>query len=184
MKEIRVKDVMIPIAKYVTVKKDNNLTDVLHAIEKKRKAEGGHAHRDAIVVDENGRFVGKVTMIDIFRSLEPNYRKVWQEGKRQTLTADFVREAVKQMNLWLEPAENICQRGSKVTVGDAMHKPEKSEYIQENDNLEKALNYYVMGVHQPLIVKNGDDVTGVLRFGDIFEVVRERLLNCNPVGQE
>ena len=52
------------------------------------------------------------------------------------------------------------------------------EYVQESDPLEKAMNYYVMGVHQPLIVRNGESVTGVLRFGDIFEVVRERLLNC------
>ncbi len=184
MKHILVKDVMIPIANYVTVKKDDHLTDVLHAIENKRKFEGGHAHRDAVVVDENGRFVGKVTMIDIFRSLEPNYRKVRREQKSQTLTDDFVRETVKQFNLWLEPAEDICQRGSKVAVADAMHIPEKSEYIQEDDNLEKALNYFVMGIHQPLIVKKGDNVTGVLRFGDIFEIVRESLLSCNPVAQK
>ncbi len=181
MKDILVKDMMIPIANYVIVKKEHHLVDVLHAIEKKRKAEGGHAHRDAIVVDENGRFIGKVTMIDIFRSLEPNYRKVRREQKSQTLTDAFVREAVKQFNLWLEPAEDICQRGSKVAVADAMHKPGKSEYIMEDDNLEKALNYFVMGVHQPLIVKKGDDVTGVLRFGDIFEIVRESLLSCNPL---
>ena len=78
----------------------------------------------------------------------------------------------------MEPVEDVCQRGSKVTVADAMHIPEKSEYIQENDSLEKALSLFVMGVHQPLIVKNGDTVTGVLRFGDIFEVIREGLLRC------
>jgi hypothetical protein len=38
-----------------------------------------------------------------------------------------------------------------------------------------------MGVHLPLIVKKGDAVTGVLRFGNIFEIVRERLLSCYPV---
>jgi hypothetical protein len=69
-------------------------------------------------------------------------------------------------------------------VAEAMHVPEKSEYIKEDDNLEKALNHYVMGVHQPLIVKKGEDVTGVLRFGDIFEIVRERLLSCYPVGKK
>jgi hypothetical protein len=84
----------------------------------------------------------------------------------------------------MEPAEDICQRGSKVAVADAMHIPEKSEYIQEDDNLEKALNYFVMGIHQPLIVKKGDNVTGVLRFGDIFEIVRESLLSCNPAAQK
>jgi hypothetical protein len=35
-----------------------------------------------------------------------------------------------------------------------------------------------MGVHQPLIVKDGETVTGVLRFGDVFEVVRKELLAC------
>ncbi|MBL0712530.1 MAG: CBS domain-containing protein [Desulfosarcina sp.] len=179
MKDILVKDVMIPISNYVTVTKENNLRDVLHACEQKRKAEQGHAHRDAIVVDEDGRFVGKVTMIDIFRSLEPNYRKVRPEHTEQTLTDDFVRKAVRQLNLWLEPVESVCQRGRRTTVADAMHIPEKSEYIQESDTLEKALSLYVMGVHQPLIVKNSETVTGVLRFGDIFEVVHERLLNCN-----
>jgi Mg2+/Co2+ transporter CorC len=184
MRDTLVKDVMIPIADYVTVKKEHNLTDVLLAFEKKRQTHGGHAHRDAIVVDEGGRFVGKVTIIDIFRSLEPNYRKVRREQKGYTLTDGFVKEAIKEFKLWMEPAEDICQRGSKVTVAEAMHVPEKSEYIKEDDNLEKALNYYVMCVHQPLIVKKGEDVTGVLRFGDIFEIVRERLLSCYPVGKK
>jgi Mg2+/Co2+ transporter CorC len=179
MKDILVKELMIPISDYVTVKRGNNLTDVLLAIEQSRKAGQGHAHRDAIVVDEDGHFIGKVTMIDIFRALEPNYPRVRRDQKKQTLTDDFVRKAVKEFKLWVEPIEDVCERGSKVTVADAMHIPENSEYIQESDTLEKALNYYVMGVHQPLIVKNGDTVTGLLRFGDIFEIVRERILNCS-----
>ena len=183
MRDILVKDVMIPIANYVTVKKEDHLVEVLHAIEKKRQAEGGHAHRDAIVVDDNGRFVGKVTMIDIFRSLEPSFGKVQQKRKSQTLTDAFVREAVKDFKLWLEPAESICQRGGKIAVADVMHIPEKTEYLKEDDNLEKALNYYVMGVHQPLIVKKNEAVTGVLRFGDVFEIVREQLLSCNPLKE-
>jgi len=35
-----------------------------------------------------------------------------------------------------------------------------------------------MGVHQPLIVKKGDKVTGLLRFGDLFEIVRKQMLAC------
>ena len=179
MKDILVKEIMIPISDYVTVQKSDNLTEVLRAIEKRRITDQGHAHRDAIVVDENGRFVGKVTMIDIFRSLEPNYRKPKKEEERQqTLTDAFVQNAVKDFKLWLEPVESVCERGGKVTVAEAMHIPEKSEYLKEDDSLEKAMNCYVMGVHQPLIVRKGDDVTGILRFGDVFEIVREQLVNC------
>jgi Mg2+/Co2+ transporter CorC len=177
--EILVKDVMIPIANYVTVHPENHLPGVLRAIEQKRAAEQGHAHRDAIVVDQDGRFVGKVTMIDIFRALDRGFRKIKDEGGEKTLTDGFVQKAVRELNLWLEPVETVCQRGSSVTVADAMHTPGPSEYIQETDTLEKALSFYVMGVHQPLIVKNGNDVTGVLRFGDLFEIVRERLLKCD-----
>lgn len=184
MKDILVKEVMIPIADYVIVKKEDHLVEVLHAIEKKRQAKGGHAHRDAIVVDEEGQFVGKVTMIDIFRALEPSYKKVHKKRIGGTLTQAFVEDAVKDFKLWLEPAENICQRGGGVAVADLMYTPGKTEYLNETDNLEKALNYYVMGVHQPLIVKNGNTVTGVLRFGDVFEIVRQRLLRCHPFKEE
>ncbi len=178
MKEILVKDVMIPIANYVTVKPDNHLPGLLRAIEAKRLTEEGHAHRDAIVIDDKGRFVGKVTMIDIFRALDSGFRKVRSKRDEKTLTDHFVQKAVRELNLWMDPVETVCQRGSKVTVGEAMHKPDESEFIQEDDSLEKALSYLVMGVHQPLIVKKGNDVTGVLRFGNLFEVVHKRLVAC------
>lgn len=183
MKKIPVSRIMIPITDYVTVKKNDRLADVLAVIEQTRLAKGQRAHRDAIVVDENGRFCGKVTMIDIFRALEPNFPKVRREQPSRTLTDDFVRKAVRQLNLWLEPLEDVCARGGQVAVADAMHVPKDSEYIQESDTLEKALSLYVMGVHQPLIVKDGDTVTGVLRFGDLFEVVRERLAKCDLTQQ-
>ena len=48
----------------------------------------------------------------------------------------------------------------------------------EKESIEKALHLYVLGAHQPLIVKKEETVTGMLRFGDIFEVIRENLLTC------
>ena len=118
-------------------------------------------------------------MIDIFRALEPNYPKVRRARQDQTLTDAFVRKAVKELRLWMEPVEDVCARGAAVTVAEAMHVPDASEYLQETDGIEKALSLYVMGVHQPLIVQDGQTVTGLLRFGDVFEVVRERLLKCD-----
>ncbi len=81
MDKIQVKEIMIPILNYVTVQKENSLVEVLQSLEQTRKSEKEHAHRDAIVVDANGVFIGKVTMIDIFRALEPNYKKVEKQQK-------------------------------------------------------------------------------------------------------
>jgi hypothetical protein len=59
-----------------------------------------------------------------------------------------------------------------------MHVPGEADYISEADSIELALHKYVMGVHQPLIVKKKDTVAGVLRFGDVFEVIRKAMLSC------
>jgi CBS domain containing-hemolysin-like protein len=177
MKDILVKTVMIPVSNYVTIKADNTLYDVFQVLEAKKEA-GGHAHRDAIVVDEDGNFKGKVTMIDIFKALEPNYKKLFKNYEDGTLTKDYVMNAVKDLNLWLEPMKSLCERGAGIQVSEIMYTPEEFEFLQEDDSLEKALHEYVMGLHQPLIVKKGDTVTGVLRFGDLFEVIRDQMLSC------
>ena len=180
MNKTQVKEIMIPILNYVTVQKENSLVEVLQSLELARKSENEHAHRDAIVVDVNDVFIGKLTMIDVFRALEPNYAKVEQQQEKGTLTDDFVMKAAKDFNLWIEPMQTIYERGSRLKVSDVMHIPEKMEYIEETATLENALHLYVMGIHQPLIVKNEDGkVTGVLRFGDVFEAVRKRLMSCS-----
>jgi len=180
MDKIQVKQIMIPILDYVTVQKENSLVEVLQSLELARKSEKEHAHRDAIVVDANGDFKGKLTMIDVFRALEPNYAKIERQKEKGTLTDEFVMKAAKDFNLWLEPTQTICERGSRLKVSDVMHTPEKMEYIKETATLDNALHLYVMGIHQPLIVDNEDGkVTGVLRFGDVFEAVRQRLLSCS-----
>jgi predicted transcriptional regulator len=77
----------------------------------------------------------------------------------------------------MEPTSTICERGNRLKVADVMHTPEKIEYIKDTATVDKALHLYVMGIHQPLLVRKEDrKVTGVLRFGDVFEAVRQSLL--------
>lgn len=177
MKEMLIKTVMTPLLDYVTIKETDTVYDVFQVLEK-NKSDRRNSHRDVIVIDDNGKFKGKVTMLDIFRALEPNYKKLFKNYKDGTLTKDYVINAMRDFNLWMEPIKSICERGANIKVAEIMHVPVDFEYLQEDDSLEKALHEYVMGVHQPLIVKKGDTVTGVLRFGDLFEVIREEMLAC------
>ena len=181
MKQILVADIMVPLSYCLTVQKDYSLLDVFQALDQTRKSKNESLHKDSIVFDANGAFLGKVTMIDIFKALEPNYSRVKQQHKTaSTLSAVAVMKIAEDFNLWLEPTQTIRHRAGQLKVADVMHIPEKIEYIKEEENLEKAMHIYVMGVHQPLIVKNADnEVTGVLRFGDIFEAFRQSLLNPN-----
>lgn len=56
----------------------------------------------------------------------------------------------------------------------------RNKFYDEEDSLEKALHEYVTGVHQPLIVRQGDHVTGILRFEDRYEIIRDHMLDCKP----
>jgi Mg2+/Co2+ transporter CorC len=182
METKQVRDVMIPIKNYVTVHEEDSLYDVIQVLETSKAANKGRAHRDAIVMDEKGKLIGKVTMFDIFRALETNYNKIDVNkiiaGGHGRLTEEMIKTATEGFDFWVAPAETICERGKSMEVSEIMHIPTGNEYIMENESLEKALHQYVLGAHQPLIVKKDDTVTGMLRFGDIFEVIRENLLTC------
>ncbi len=177
-----VHEVMIPIESYVTVHEEDSLFDVIQTLEGSKITNKGRAHRDAVVVDEEGKFIGKVTMIDIFRALEPNYNKIHVDeiiaGGKGELTEDMITAATKDFDFWVAPSKTICERGQARKVSEIRHVPKAREYIMEEESIEKALHLYVLGAHQPLIVKKGETVTGMLRFGDIFEVIRESLLTC------
>ena len=81
MKEIKVQEIMIQISKCLKVRKDHSLIEVFKALDQIRTTENDAAHKDAIVLDESGGLIGKVTMIDIFRALEPRYGQVQQQQK-------------------------------------------------------------------------------------------------------
>lgn len=181
MKSITVKDLMVPLSEYVRVGVDDTLFDCFRAMEEDRERKGlaGHAHRDALVFGKNGEFEGKVTMLDVFMALEPNYKRLVGNGKgEKSLSADYVTKLYKDYALWTEPLENLCREGSTLKVGEIMQVCGKADYMDEDEDMGKALHKFVMGVHQPIIVRKDGDVTGVLRLGDVFEKVRELTLAC------
>lgn len=181
MDTVKARQMMVPLSEYVLVNEGQTLLQAFQAMEADRqKKNNAQAHRDALVLDDDGNLKGKVTIIDIFKALEPNYARLEKaDGAEQTLSKDYVLNLFKDYGLWAEPLTDICQKGASLLVKDIMHVPEESEFVQEEDSLDKALHLYIMGVHQPIIVKNGDKVAGVLRLGDMFEEVRKRILTCS-----
>ncbi|WP_147822431.1 CBS domain-containing protein [Salidesulfovibrio onnuriiensis] len=177
---MKVKEVMIPISQYVTVDLDSTLRDVFEALDEdfKGKSDKCHAHRDVVVLDVEGEFAGLVTMVDIIRSLEPNYAKISHVEEDAVLTGDYVLEVFKRFGLWHDSLEGLCEKAVSLKVGDAMHIPDADETVDEEDELGLAIHKYIFGAEQPIIVRGGGRVTGVLRLSDIFEVVRGQMLAC------
>ena len=175
-----IKDLMIPIDEYVTIGAEATLSDCFRALEDDREAKAkGHSHRDALVLDENGEVSGKLTMADVYQALEPGYKSILEsENEGSVLTPEYMANLFKEYNLWSEPLGTLCSKAAGMKVGDVMHEVDESEYVQASEKLDTILHLYVLGAHQPLLVRDGDKVVGALRYGDVFDTIKDAILAC------
>lgn len=170
---------MIPVEEYTRVKKNTTLLAAMQGLTQQAEDENlPHPHRDLLVEDEGGMVIGKVTMLDIFKHMEPSYFKMDNTRHPNALSKDFVQRVYRDFNLWSEPLTDICRRKADTKVEEIMHTPQKVEIVNEEDSIDKALHAFVLGVHQPLLVQKDGKITGVLRLGDAFEKVKNSILAC------
>ena len=169
---MKVKELMTPLSEYSTFGMDAKLSDIVISLSESK-------HRDVLIINENGNLKGVLTMTDILGTLEPNYKKLNTRDKdRDTLTNKYVADIFKEFGLWSASLNELCKNGCSTSVTKAMHVPEKEEYLDEEDDLEHGLHNYIVGVHQPLIVRKNGKITGTLRLTDVFDEVRKRMVAC------
>ena len=179
MKTRTVGELMVPVSKYATVSKNATLTEALKALEDENMRYGDRPYRHAslVVVDKNGRAVGRVSQIDIMRALEPGYSEVgdtrWIE--RSGLTRRMLVTIREQFNLWNQPVEAMRKTMEKVKVSEIMHITSEGEFVDETDTLNIAMHRIVMGRHHSLLVTRDGKIVGILRSTDAFNALYDMI---------
>jgi CBS domain-containing protein len=172
MQTIVVKDLMIPLADYATVSEEANLYEAVFALEEAQKHfdQNKYRHRAILVYDKNRRIVGKLSQLDVIRSLEPKYEGIGdlQDLTRFGLNPDYIRQMIKDHGLWKQPIDDICKTAAKLKVKDIMYTPTQGEYVAEDATLNEAVHRLIVGRHQSLLVTQGKEIVGVLRLTDVF----------------
>lgn len=177
MKEIRVKDIMVPISDYATVSQNANLIEAIRSLENQKMTFGGgpYRHRAVLVVADDGHVIGKVSQVDIMRALEPNYQRIGGDLKlsRFGFSRDFINSMVKQYQLWERSLETMCKIASETKVSKIMYTPADHQKVKEDDSLFIAMHQIVMGQHQSLLVTKGSgkEIIGILRSTDAFNAL-------------
>ncbi|MFH0999171.1 MAG: CBS domain-containing protein [Pseudomonadota bacterium] len=182
MQSTKVKELMVPLAEYATVSEDATLNEAILALEEAQKKveQGRERHRAILVLDKNRRVVGKLTQWDVSAGIEPEYRAIENitETSRFGFSPEYLRSMMKDYGLWRKPLEDLCGKASAILVKDIMSKPTPGEYIEEDASLDEAIHLLVMGRHQSLIVKKGDDISGILRMSDVFKGICDKVKSC------
>jgi len=179
-----VRDLMVPVSTTSTVTKATTLSEAVHAFDRAGQAGTnlGHAPRNVLVVDDRGRPLGKLSDLDVMRSLEPAYRHV---GDLRTtnlsgMSSSFLRSMLQGFSLWQDPLGALCEKAAEIRVGDIDYMPISDPVLHENDDLSMAIHLMVTGRHSSLLVmdKEGGKAVGMLHRSGVFMEVRNRILAC------
>lgn len=182
MESIKVKDMMVPLDKYLTISEDATLFEAVLALEEARKTTEGdrHPHRALLVLDKSGRVIGKLGFLGVLRCLEPKYgefddlRKLSGFG----LSAEFLKSMMDTFELWKAPLDRLCEKAADVKVKDVVTAPLENEVIDEHAALDRAVHQLIMGHYESLLVTSGDQIVGILRLCDVVDEVFSRIKAC------
>ena len=177
MQTVSVKDLMIPLDEYATVRDDASLYEAVKALEKAQmdfnRERYLYLHRAILVYDKNKKIVGKISQLDVLKALEPRYLEMGdlKALSRTGLNVEFIKSIMDRYDLYQRSFTEMCMHASNLKVKDIMYTPGSDEYVEENDTLGNAIHRLVMGHHQSLLVTRDNDIIGILRLTDVFNEV-------------
>lgn len=175
MKKI-VKDLMIPISEYATVDKGATLFEAVLALEKvqeKNSKATKYKYRVVLVVDNNGKVVGKLNQLDVLRALElgkdqtAEIEDISKFGFSQKLVTDLM-ECSRLRNTSLNI---LCLKPAMMKVEDFMEVPSERQSVEEDTSLDVAIYQLMNGPFLSLMVLRENEIVGILRLTDIFLTV-------------
>jgi len=179
-----VNDLAVPLSEYATVTENATLYDAVLALEEAQENfEDKHTryrHRAILMLDKNGKVVGKLSQLDVLRALEPKYQDMIQGhgSQRFGFTKKFMQSMLEDYSLFTNPLDDICRKAGEQPVNKFMHTPTEGEYISEGVSLEVAIHQLIMGQHQSLLVTRDDKIVGILRLTDVFAAVFHKMKEC------
>ena len=184
MKSYSVKDLMVPLEEYATVTEDATLFEAVlsleEALEKFEDRHTRYRHRAILILDKDGNVVGKLGQLDVLRALEPKYQDMI-EGKgshRYGFAKHFMQSMLEDYHLFANPLDDICRKAGEQNVQKFMSTPSEGEYVSEDASLDVAMNQFIMGHHQSLLVTADKKIVGILRLTDVFAAVFHKMKDC------
>jgi CBS domain-containing protein len=176
MKNMPVKELMVPLAEYATVSEDATLAEAIISLEKAQQSfdHTKYRHRAILVLDRDNRVIGKISQIDALRALEPKYGEIQIDSYGSTFrhySKTLLKSIQEQYRLLEKPFDDISKKAAEQKVKSFMRNMTEGEFLSEDATLDEAIHLLVLGNHQSLLVTRKSDIVGILRLTDVFAAV-------------
>ncbi|MEN3039497.1 MAG: CBS domain-containing protein [Candidatus Kryptonium sp.] len=164
----KVKDLMVPLKEYPSVKENQNLKEAFIILRK--NFEEGKGYRSILVVDDKNQLRGVLSMIDLIKAVEPRFLKLSKPAGYQGLIQDDSTLSILWEDLFLEECQKVAQKPIKEIL-----MPIKAT-VTPNDSLTKAAFLLVSTDSRILPVIDDGKIIGVIRLVDIFKEITDIVL--------
>lgn len=181
MQRVQVKDLAVALSDYATVDEEATFYEAIVALDKARETFDPQRlkHRAILVLDTSGQVIGKIGFHEVLEGLEPKYSRIReQENLGGIFTLAFLKTQLQKYELWDKPLDDICRKAARLHVRDFMHTPAEAEFIDEAATLDQAVHQLIATRQQSLLIKRGDQVSGILRLSDVVEKIFEITKAC------
>ncbi|MFO7965400.1 MAG: CBS domain-containing protein [Desulfobacterales bacterium] len=173
--EYAVRDLMVPLSEYATVPTGSSVFEAVFALEKAQE-EYDHSkyhHRAVLVMDQDGKVVGKLSQLDVLRSINAGNRQMEEIGEigRFGFSPNFIGAMHEKHRPKGRSLQEICRNPAKMRVEEFMQAPSEYEYIRVDASLDEAIHQLAAGPYLSLMVMEEGSVIGILRMSDVFAAI-------------
>jgi CBS domain-containing protein len=173
----RVKDLMLSLSEYAVVPEDATFRDALRTLDQAQRElpPGRQPHRAVLVINREGKIVGKAGQLAFLKALEPKYSALGDLGTlaRAGVSRDFVTSIMENLRFWQDSISTNCLRVSAMKIKDFM--TPVTECIDEEAPLTEAIHRIVVGQTLSLLVMRHAEVVGILRLSDLFTEIANHM---------
>lgn len=176
MEKMTVKDLMVPIDQYATVKTGTSLLEAVLALEKAQElyTESKYQHRAILVLDDANNVVGKIGQLRVLKAVETRYdlNEELDELAQFGFSPKYLNRR-KELSRLKGPILNkeSLKAAAEKRVEEFMQQPTPGEFVSEDCSLDVVIHRLVAGTHLSLLVTNKDKITGIVKMADVFAAV-------------
>ena len=176
-----VKDLMIPVHQYPAINQNESMYEAMLAVKKANanRLESHEPFRAVLVLNDEGRVVGKIGMLAFLKALEPNYKGILDLDKltRISLSSVHIETMISQFNLWKSDSADFKRLAERVKAKEVMS--DVHERIEQDESIVSAIHKIIMWQSVSILVSDGNEIVGILRLKDLYLAIEDFILNNN-----
>jgi CBS domain-containing protein len=187
VKNITVKDLMVPISEYANVPLGTTLFEATLVLEKAQELyeHSKYRQRAILVLDENEKVVGKISQLRLLKALETGNgnKEEIDELIKFKFGEPYIEEQREKIRLDIKLlTDEALAVASERKVETFMQQLTPGEYVNESSSLDMAIHKLVAGTHLSLLVTRNEEIVGILRMSDVFAVAFQAMKKMKIPG--